>query len=267
MAAIVSNCQKDVSYKVYALKYEEAVNYSALDWVVGANPKDSILNCNMFWFLKGNNGRNVLVDCGYIKTTRTGTKKYIRPDSVLQRINIDPSDITDVIITHPHSDHIGGIVLFPKAIFWMQEDDYNYFVGKAWQQDGQRRAFEKDDVRNLVEINLQDRLKLIKGDNLEIIPGIKVFTGSKHTFENQYVLVNPDSESNKILIADDAIWFYYNINHMLPANLSIDPKSYVDAMKRMKTLVSNPDFIIPGHDDLLFSKFPQVADWVVQIGN
>lgn len=41
----------------------------------------------------------------------------------------------------------------------------------------------------------------------------------------------------------------------------------MDAMKRMKTLVANPEFIIPGHDDLVFSKFPKVADWILKITN
>jgi glyoxylase-like metal-dependent hydrolase (beta-lactamase superfamily II) len=108
---------------------------------------------------------------------------------------------------------------------------------------------------------------LHKGDNIEIIPGIRVFIGSKHTFENQFLLVNSNSKSNKILIASDAIWFYYNLNNLLPATLCLDPKAYVEAMKRMKTLVTNPDFIIPGHDDLVFSKFPTVSEWVAKIGN
>jgi glyoxylase-like metal-dependent hydrolase (beta-lactamase superfamily II) len=114
---------------------------------------------------------------------------------------------------------------------------------------------------------LQGRLKLVKGDSIEIIPGIRVFIGSKHTFENQYVLVNSNSKTNKILIASDAIWFYYNYNKLLPDTLCMDPKAYVGAMKRMKTLVTNPDFIIPGHDDLVFTKFPNVAEGVVKIGN
>jgi glyoxylase-like metal-dependent hydrolase (beta-lactamase superfamily II) len=99
------------------------------------------------------------------------------------------------------------------------------------------------------------------------MPGIRVFIGSKHTFENQYLLVNSNSKSNKILIASDAIWFYYNLNNLLPATLCLDPKAYVEAMKRMKTLVTNPDFIIPGHDDLVFSKFPKVTEGIVKIGN
>ncbi len=267
LTAIISYCQTGSEYQVFALKYTEGQNISAPRMVAGANPKDSLRICNMFWLLKGENGRNILVDAGFLDTTKTGIKNYVRPDLVLERLNIYPSDISDIIITHPHNDHIGGINLFPKAKVWMQKDDFDYFVGEAWQKSGFSMGFQKNDVRNIIEINLQGRLTLVKGDNIEIIPGIKVFTGSKHTYENQYLLVNSNSENNKIVVASDAIWFYYNLNNLLPATLCMDPKAYVDAMKRMKTLVTNPDLIIPGHDDLVFSKFPKIKDWIVQIGN
>ena len=183
--------------------------------------------------------------------------RFIPPDIALQKLNISPSEITDIILTHPHFDHIGGIHLFPNAVIWIQKNDFNYFVGEAWQENGFSDGFNKD-----------DGLKLIEGDDLEIIPGIKVFIGSKHTFENQYVLVNTNSVSDKILIASDAIWFYYNLNNLLPIQHYVfDSKAYVNAMKRMKTLVDNQDMIIPGHDDLLFLKFPEIKEWIVKIEN
>jgi glyoxylase-like metal-dependent hydrolase (beta-lactamase superfamily II) len=183
---------------------------------------------------------------------------------VLEQMKVSPSDITDLILTHSHYDHIGGINLFPKAKVWMQEDDFNYFVGTVWQENGNAYGFQKNDVRNLIEINLQGRLKLIKGDDMEIFPGIRVFIGSKHTFENQYLLVNSNS-SEKIIIASDAIWFYPNLTNLLPITICHDPRAYVNAIVRMKTMVANPDLIIPGHDNLVFSRFPKVTDRIVRI--
>lgn len=253
-------------YQVYALRYNGPGTSPASDVAVGASSKDSVKACNMFWFLKGENGRNILVDAGHLDTSKTVTKGYDRPDLVLKRLNVNPTDITDIIITHPHNDHIGGITLFPHGKVWMQKKDYEYFVGDAWQEKGFSLGFQKNDVRNLIEINLTGRLQLVDGDNLEIIPGIKVFTGSKHTFENQYLLINCYSEKNKILLASDAIWFYYNLNNLLPIpTFTLDPVAYVDAMRRMKTMVSNPKLIIPGHDDLVFSKFTRVSEGVVKI--
>ncbi len=267
LTAAVASCQNKPDYQVYAVKYFGGRRIPAPQMVAGANAEDSLSLCYMFWYLKGENGRNILVDAGMTDTSMTGNDNFVRPDLVLQRINVYPSDITDVIITHPHNDHIGGIDLFPDATVWIQKKDYEYFVGGAWQENGYARGFQKNDVRNLVEINLAGRLRLVDGDNIEIIPGIKVFTGSKHTFENQYLLVNSNSATNRILVASDAIWFYYNLDNLLPATLCMDPVAYVDAMRRMKTLVTDQDLVIPGHDDLVFSKFPEVAEWIVKISN
>jgi glyoxylase-like metal-dependent hydrolase (beta-lactamase superfamily II) len=267
LTSIATNCQKVDEYQVYALKYLAGGKGPAKNFAVGANPKDTIDGTYMIWLLKGMNGRNILVDAGYLDTVKIRWKGYIRPDSLLERMNINPSDITDLIVTHPHFDHIGGINLFPKAIVWMQKDDFNYFVGEAWQDKETSKYYRKNDVRNIIEINLQGRLKLIKGDDIEIMPGIRVFIGSKHSFENMYLLVNSNSKTNKIVVASDAIWFYYNLNNLLPATICIDPVAYVEAMKRIKTLLPNPDLIIPGHDNLVFSKFPKVADGIVKIGN
>jgi hypothetical protein len=45
----------------------------------------------------------------------------------------------------------------------------------------------------------------------------------------------------------------------------MNPEAYVNAMKRMKTMVMDEKYIIPGHDNLVFSKFQKVTDRVVVI--
>jgi glyoxylase-like metal-dependent hydrolase (beta-lactamase superfamily II) len=260
-----SGCRDQDHYQVYAVKYLDGSVVSASNIAIGADPNDSVRYCFMVWLLKGDNGKTILVDAGYIDSSATINEKYVRPDLVLQRMNVFPSDITDIILTHPHWDHIGGITLFPKATIWMQKDDFEYYVEGKWQEDGHSEGFTKNNIPDILNVKSQGRLKLVKGDNMEIMPGIRVFTGSKHSFENQYLVVNSNSEKNKILLASDASWYYYNLNHLLSVPLVIDPKAYVEALKRMKTLVSDPELIIPGHDDLVFSKFPKVADWIVKI--
>jgi glyoxylase-like metal-dependent hydrolase (beta-lactamase superfamily II) len=260
-----SSCRKKDHYKVYAVKYLDGAVGSASNIATGADPNDSVRYCFMVWLLKSDYGKTILVDAGYIDTSSNAGEKYVRPDLVLKRMNVVPSDISDIILTHPHWDHIGGINLFPKAIVWMQKDDFEYYVGGKWQEDGHSDGFTKKNIPDILNVQSQGRLKLVKGDNIEIMPGIKVYTGSRHSFENQYLVVNANSKNDKILLASDASWYYYNLNHLLPVPLVIDPAAYVDALKRMKTLVPDTDLIIPGHDDLVFSKFPEVADWIVQI--
>jgi glyoxylase-like metal-dependent hydrolase (beta-lactamase superfamily II) len=256
------------TYKVYAVRFAESTYpFTVADWVIGG-PKTSLKINFMVWFIKGSNGRNILVDAGFYNDSDDAKEfkltNYIRPDSALMKIGINPEDITDIILSHPHWDHINGIDLFPKARVWMQKEDYSYFTGTAWQNGGDKGGFAQRDVRKIVELNLAGKLTLVNGDNMEIIPGIRVYTGSRHTFSSQYVGVK--AGNNKIILASDNVWVYYNIDHLLPANGgTLNATGYIKAMQRMKTLVNNHKYIVPGHDAQVFSKFPEVTDGVVEI--
>jgi glyoxylase-like metal-dependent hydrolase (beta-lactamase superfamily II) len=260
-----TGCRKNVSWDVYAVKYLDYSIGRADNVAIGGNPDDSVRNCFMVWLLKGSNGKTILVDAGYIDTATVPNKKYVRPDIVLQRINVYPSDISDIILTHPHWDHIGGISLFPKAKVWMQKADFEYYVSRKWQSDGFERGFTTANIKDILKVQDEGRLNLVEGDSIELFPGIQAFTGSRHSFNNQYLLVNANKGKNKVLLASDASWFYYNLDKLLSVPLVIDPDAYIKTLKRMKSQVSDHDFIIPGHDELVFEKFPKAAEWIVKI--
>jgi glyoxylase-like metal-dependent hydrolase (beta-lactamase superfamily II) len=233
---------------------------------LSAKSSDSVSVSFYIWYLNGDNGRKVLVDAGLIQDSLKPLaylKDYLRPDLALKKINVSPNDVTDIIITHTHFDHIDGIELFPNATIWMQKNDFAYFVGDAWQKGAPHLGLEKQDVLKIIEANLAGRLNLVNGDSLEIIPGIRVFIGSKHTFESQHLLVN--SNTDKVLIASDDCWYYYNLDHLTPVPLAFDTNAYLAQLRRMKTLVSDTRLIIPGHDALVLSRFRQVAAGVVRI--
>src|SRR5512138_2532181 len=93
--------QDTVEYQVYALKIRESgFNTSAQDIAVGAAKGDSVRVCNMFWLLKGNNNKNILIDVGFVYTANSYNLKYITPTEALMKLNIKPGDISDIIVTH-----------------------------------------------------------------------------------------------------------------------------------------------------------------------
>jgi hypothetical protein len=76
-----------------------------------------------------------------------------------------------------------------------------------------------------------------------------------------------ETGKNKIILASDNIWVYYSLEHLRPASAggTWDTAAQVRAMVRMKTMVSSPRYIVPGHDSKVFSIFPRVAEGVVKI--
>jgi glyoxylase-like metal-dependent hydrolase (beta-lactamase superfamily II) len=257
-------------YEIYALKYFGLHSVPVSELALGAPKKDTMNMFFMFWLIRGNNGKNILVDAGFLKDLdifkELNTTFYIRPDSVLLEMNLKADEITDIIVTHPHWDHIDGVSLFPQAHVWIQKEDYNYFVGEAWQKEGRNHGFYKRDVDSLVSLNITGKLTLIDGDDKEIIPGIKVYTGSRHTFNSQYVLVQTGGD--KVILASDNIWIYYNLDHLKSSpypNGTFDTTAYVRSMQRMKTQASDIKYIIPGHDPAIFSRFPLIKPDIVKI--
>ncbi len=271
--AIIQSAKVDAQipgYKIYAIPFARSgYPFTAADWAQGGSKSEKLDITFSVWLIKSSTGRFILVDAGFDQDIEDAKEfqinYYVRPDSALRPLGIKPEDITDVIISHPHWDHIDGVNLFPKARFWMQKDDFDYFVGRAWQQPKDTGGFAKRDVRKLIELNLAGRLKLINGDNQQILPGIKVFTGSKHTYGSQYVLVT--KASRPTIIASDNIWIDANLRQLLPPvkGGTLSSAGYVAAMKRMKTMVKQTKYIIPGHDGIIYKRFPAVGNGIVEI--
>ena len=268
-ATAISARSQSAAYKVYVIKFAgSAYPFTAADWAKGGPKTDSVKIYFMVWLIKGSD-RNILVDAGFLNDMEDAKEfkivNYMRPDSAISKLGLKPGDITDIILTHPHWDHIDGVGLFPNAHVWIQKEDFNYFVSTAWQKEESSGGFAKRDVRMMVDLNMAGKVTLVNGDNREIIPGINVFTGSRHTFNSQYVLVN--TGANKVVLASDNIWTYYSLDHLVPPSEggTLDPAGYVKAMQRMKTMVTDVKYIIPGHDAQVFNRFPVVADGVVEI--
>ena len=269
LSAQVAWCQQE-NYEVYAIRFAATGHPWAIsDWVSKGPVKDSVNINFMVWLIKGKNGKNILLDAGFLPGLEDAKEfavtHYLRPDSAILKLGVQPAAITDIIISHPHWDHIDGIDLFPNARVWMQKEDFIYCVSMAWQKEGNNGGLHQQDIRKLVDLNLARRLTLVDGDDKEIIPGIKVYTGSRHTFNSQYVLV--ETGINKIVLASDNIWVYYQLEHLRPPSDggTMDTTGYVKSMQRMKTQASDPKYIIPGHDAKVFSIFPVVTDNIVKI--
>jgi len=44
----------------------------------------------------------------------------------LQEIGVSPGDITAMVVSHTHPDHIGNVELFPKAMLYVQKAEYEW---------------------------------------------------------------------------------------------------------------------------------------------
>jgi glyoxylase-like metal-dependent hydrolase (beta-lactamase superfamily II) len=254
------------TYEVYALSYGVYPNFPVSGLVAGAD-KDRKLDLQMMiWLLKGPGGKNILVDTGCYHENVVkgkGIQNLVKASEAVAKLGLSAADITDVVITHMHWDHADGMDLFPKAKIWIQKDEYTYYTGAAWQAGGKHGGIEPEDVLTIVKLNTQNQVNLVDGDDREIIDGIRVYTGGRHTFASQYVSVR--MATGIAVIASDNMYLYENLEKRASIAQTFDADSNLKAQDRMKQIASRPDLVVPGHDPLVFVKFPKPGNGVARI--
>jgi len=244
-------------YSIYAIRYADSPGDSVSEMVMGAPKDEKIDTIYALWLIRGG-GHNILFDSGFHRERwfkEWTVLNYIRPDEAVKLAGVQPEEITDVVISHAHWDHMGGIDLFPKATIWIQKEEFRYYTGEAWQPGGNHGGIDPEDVQALARLNTEGRVRLIGGDDVEIIPGIRAYTGGRHTYASQYLLVEG---SPRFVLASDNAYLYRNLEtHMASATFSeADHGANIKNQQRMIQLAGALDRVVPGHDALQFQKFP-----------
>jgi glyoxylase-like metal-dependent hydrolase (beta-lactamase superfamily II) len=245
------------NYSIDAVRYATVPHFPLNDLVMGA-PKDQFIDIAMvFWVIRGG-GHTILFDSGAHRQHWIDDfhmTDFLAPDKALEQAGVPPSSVTDIIISHAHWDHMGGIDLFPNAAIWIQKEEFAYYTGAAWQPKGQNGGIDPDDVLELVRRNTRGLLHLVPGDNVEILPGIRAYTGARHTFASQYIRVAGDPV---YVLASDNCYLYENLrSHRSSATFDpSDEPANIAAQQRMIELAGSADRVVPGHDPAIFTRFP-----------
>jgi len=245
------------SYSIVGIRYATLKGFPLNALVMGA-PEGHTIDISMSVWLICGGGHVVLFDSGFYRRKWLEQFKfdeYMSPDAAVQLAAVEPGDVTDVIISHAHWDHMGGIDLFPKATIWIQKGEFEYYSSEAWQPGGKHGGIDPDDILELVTRNTRGMVRLIDGDDEEILPGIRVFTGARHTFASQYIRAAGEPV---YVLASDNCYTYQNLREHKPgATFSpSDAGGNVAAQWRMIELAGDADRVVPGHDPAVYERFP-----------
>lgn len=258
--------QPEVTYEVYAIRFGVIPAFPVGSLVAGAERGRTLDIPVMLWLLKGSNGRRVLVDSGFYLekfVTQWKVRDFRSPADAVAAAGVAPGDVTDILITHAHWDHAGGAALFPRATVWIQREEYQYYTGPAWHARNTHGGIDAEDMLALVRINTDGRLRFVDGDDQEPIPGVRCYTGGRHTMASQYVGVR--TADGIAVITSDNVYLYENLEKRAAIAQTLDAASNLAAQDRIRRLATRPQLIVPGHDPAVFERYQAVAPGVVRI--
>jgi glyoxylase-like metal-dependent hydrolase (beta-lactamase superfamily II) len=154
--------------------------------------EDGILELSLGGFLVRTADRLVLVDAG-VGRFDNGVFAGGRLMESLSALGVAPTDVTDVVFTHLHFDHVGwatqqGDIVFPRATYRCHQADWDHFVTGPGALKGA--------VRKLSPIT--ERLEVFAG-GATIAPGIDVRHAPGHTPGSAIVVVSSGAERALLL--------------------------------------------------------------------
>lgn len=134
-------------------------------------------------------------------------KEYVwkgQLNHLLKKENVDPNEITDVIITHFHPDHIGGVfssenqLIFPNATFHMHQNEWNYWHSSL--SDNQPPLFKYFIEKNISPLKNKN-IHLINHDYQILGKDIISVNAEGHT-EGQIALIIGNKNDHLLYISD-----------------------------------------------------------------
>jgi glyoxylase-like metal-dependent hydrolase (beta-lactamase superfamily II) len=208
----------DETWTIFVVEYAQSKAQPVASLIQGAYG-DGTIDLPFAFVLAQGHGRNILVDCGFMKegngvaiAEKFGIPRWISPVRMLQEMGVAAADVTDVVLSHAHFDHMGSIEQFPKAMLHIQKRELLSWV--ELMALPQRFGFltavlDADDIYSALDAARDHRLVLVDGDKDDIVPGVHVRSGEGHTFGQQFVVL--EASRGRVVVAGDCIYGSRNL--------------------------------------------------------
>ena len=198
---------------------------------------------NIFFYTKGDT--TIMIDAGY---------NYERLKEKMEWLNIDPSTIKHILITHQDTDHVGALerdseLLFKDAKIYIGEIENRYLTGEV-----RRRVMHK--MYKLPLVKIDNEKVLLKDKDVFYIDGIKIecLLVPGHTWGHMVYLID-----DEYLFTGDTIWFGVDGGYSFLSTLAEDNELSLSSLKALKENILKRNAhinVISGHtgwsDDLNF---------------
>ncbi|MEL6205037.1 MAG: N-acyl homoserine lactonase family protein [Pseudomonadota bacterium] len=253
------------TWEVYAAKYADRNARIRIDSFIFDDNHDAPHPIDYFIWVLRRDDQVIVVDSGYdaAEAEARGRPILRDPREALKPLGIDADAVTDLVVTHLHYDHAGGLHLFPNAMLHLQELEMAYATGPCMCHDILRAPFTGDHICEAVRRLYAGKLIFYSGD-AELADGVTLHRIGGHSRGLQAVRVR--TKAGWLVLASDASHYYENFWHNKPFPIVVDLQDMLDGFGTLRRLASRQDLIVPGHDPLVLTYFePGPAPHIVRL--
>ena len=220
------------------------------------------------WLLQGPAGP-VLIDTGF--TPRLAAVKGLPADAMprtryqlLESVGVAAESIATVILTHLHWDHFDLEGWLPRATFWVQRRELEFWTGPGGRDRWIRRFISDCFADDLAALRGSGRLRTVEG-NAQPLEGVRLEWVGGHSPGMQIVVV--ETATGPFVIANDALTTYRNLREWAPPAIHLNSiVECMEAMGRIRDLAKGDESrICPGHDGEVYRRFPETGPGVYRL--
>jgi glyoxylase-like metal-dependent hydrolase (beta-lactamase superfamily II) len=205
-------------WEIYVIEFARSKDQPWVDLVNGMYDEGT-MDLPFSFILAKHGGRNVLIDTGFMKaesggnfSDKFGIPWWISPVRMLAELGLAPGDITDIIFSHAHFDHMGSIGEFPNARLYLQKQEllsWHEAMALPPQFGFLTAIIDPDSLRAAFDASVEHRLTLVDGDRDNLLPGVHVRLGQGHTMGQQFVII--ETSRGRLVISGDCVYSSRNL--------------------------------------------------------
>jgi glyoxylase-like metal-dependent hydrolase (beta-lactamase superfamily II) len=203
--------EQNMHWDIYVLEYARSKAQPWVDLISGMY-EDGVVDLPFSFVLARRGDRNVLIDTGFMQDDHSFSQKFgipywISPLRMLGELDLEPSAITDIFVTHAHFDHMGSIGEFPNAQIYIQKSELlSWYEAIALPKRFAHLTaiIDPDNLRSALDASIEHRVTLVDGDKDNVLPGIHARLGSGHTIGQQFIVI--ETEGGRRTISGDCVY-------------------------------------------------------------
>jgi glyoxylase-like metal-dependent hydrolase (beta-lactamase superfamily II) len=205
-------------WDVHVIEFARSKDQPLIDLVNGAHD-GGVLDLPFGFVLARSTDRVVLIDTGFLNegsgadfSKKFGIPYWISPLRMLAELGVQPADVTDIVLSHAHFDHMGSIGAFPAARIFIQKREllsWHEAMALPPQYGFLTAIINPDNLRSAFDAAVEHRLTLVDGDRDDLLPGLHVRLGEGHTLGQQFVIV--ETGRGRLVVSGDCVYSSRNL--------------------------------------------------------